>query len=260
MSCKKVLNDISNIIRGPLSVLEDWAREPLKKFENDRKQKNLDRNLGRSTKEKTEVGRIESEIRKAEETHKADLYVRMNTEINRINAETEEWQKDQQFERMKKVTEAVAHYQERLNELNLNTIRAIGEMDIELRTKAQNLVLEKTGQYRQIQDEAIKQAEEEFDRIEKKYGSNERVYNIMISTTEKKLVGIIDSCDEFMAQLNTDIAAMNNNINALIGKGQDFIQAQLSQFNQIGDSNHAFPNQIEDAQIVESCKPSNLLK
>lgn len=260
MSCKKVLNDISNIIRGPLSVLEDWAREPLKKFENDRKQKNLDRNLGRSTKEKTEVGRIESEIRKAEETHKADLYVRMNTEINRINAETEEWQKDQQFERMKKVTEAVAHYQERLNELNLNTIRAIGEMDIELRAKAQNLVLEKTGQYRQIQDDAIKQAEEEFDRIEKKYGSNERVYNIMISATEGKLAGVIKSCDEFMAQLSTEIAKMNNNINSLTEKGQDFIQAQLSQFNQIGDSRHALSGQIEDAQIVDSCKPSNLLK
>lgn len=260
MSCKKVLNDISNIIRGPLSVLEDWAREPLKKFENDRGQKNLDRGLDRSIKEKTEVGRIESEIRKAEETHKADLYVRMNTEINRINAETEEWQKDQQFERMKKVTEAVAHYQERLNELNLNTIRAIGEMDIELRAKAQNLVLEKTGQYRQIQDNAIKQAEEEFDRIEKKYGSNERVYNIMISATEEKLVGVIKSCDVFMAQLSTEIAKMNNNINSLTEKGQDFIQAQLSQFNQIGDSNHAFPNQIEDAQIVDSCKPSNLLK
>lgn len=260
MSFKTVLNGISNIIKGPLNVLEDWAREPLKKFENDREQKNLDRSLERSIKEKTEVGRIESEIRKAEETHKADLYVRMNTEINRINVETEEWQKDQQFERMKKVTEAVAHYQERLNELNLNTIRAIGEMDIELRAKAQNLVLEKTAQYRMIQDEAIKQAEEEFDQIEKKYVGNDRIYNVMISATEKKLVGIIDKCDEFMAQLNTDIAAMNNNINALIGKGQDFIQAQLSQFNQIGGSNRAFTNRIEDAQIVETCKPSNLLK
>lgn len=251
MTLGNIVRNMFQTITSPLGVLEDWAKEPLRSFENSRQQKNADRELDRRIREQTEVGRIESEIRMAEETHKADLAIRMQTEVTRINVEIEEWQKDQQFERMKKVTEAVAHYQKHLNELNISTIRAIGEMDIELREKAQNLVLAKVMEFRKLQDAAQIQAAAEFDSIEEKYSTNERIKSIMISASERKLVSIIENCEKFMQSLSLDILAMSKNIDQLTSRGQDFIVAQLSQFNQIGNpSAQGIPN-AEDAKLIE---------
>lgn len=251
MSAATIVRNIFRAITSPLGVLEDWAKEPLRAFENNRQQNNADREVERRIKEQTEVGRIESQIRMAEETHKADLAIRMQTEVTRINVEIEEWQKDQQFERMKKVTEAVAHYQKHLNELNITTIRAIGEMDIELREKAQNLVLEKVVEFRKLQDAAQIQAAAEFDSIEEKYSANERIKDIMISASERKLVSIIENCEKFMQSLSSDIAVMSKNIDMLTTSGQQFIAEQLRQFNQIGNpSIQVIPN-AEEAKLIE---------
>lgn len=251
MSAATIVRNIFKTITSPLGVLEDWAKEPLRAFENNRQQKNADREVDRSIKKQTEVGRIESQIRMEEETHKADLAIRMQTEVTRINAEIEEWQKDQQFERMKKVTEAVAHYQKHLNELNISTIRAIGEMDIELREKAQNLVLKKVTEFRQLQDAAQIQAAAEFDSIEEKYSTNERIREIMISASERKLVSVIENCEKFMQNLSIDIAEMSKNINQLTSSGQGFIIEQLQQFNQIGTSSVSSLPNVEEAKLIE---------
>ena len=85
MSAATIVRSVFKSITSPLGVLEDWAKEPLRAFENNRQQKNADREMDRRIKEQTEVGRIESQIRIEEETHKADLAIRMQTEITRIN-------------------------------------------------------------------------------------------------------------------------------------------------------------------------------
>ena len=220
MGYLKVAKGAFKAMTGPLSILEEWASE-----------------------------KIRSGIAKDEATHKVNLEIRMQTEINRINAETEEWQKDQQVERGKKILEAIKKYQKELMELNTNGIKAIGEMDIELRRKAQDLVLEKTKQYKLLQEESQKEAEEEMDRIIEKYSNNERVMNIMLTASESKLTNIIESCSRFIQELNEDIHKMNENINQLTQKGQVFI---LEQLNKIGPSNPSLlAGTIEEAKIIE---------
>ena len=55
-----------------------------------------------------------SEIALAEKEHAANLQIKMLKEVNHINVEIEEMLKDRQFERMKRMTKAIAKYQKEL--------------------------------------------------------------------------------------------------------------------------------------------------
>lgn len=228
------VNKVFKALTGPLGILEDWASEPLKRWENQREQANRDREVEREIRQQTGVETVKSELRRQEAEHSANLEIRMQTEIARINAETEQWRKDQEFQRMKDVAEAVTQYRERLTELQINTIRAIGNMDIELRSKAQDLILTKTREYKALQDQAQKDAEAEFERILDKFSSNERIMDIMITNAQKKLASVIDGTSQFLLGLNEDIQKMNNTIDMITQSGQAFIDRQIeSQINSL---------------------------
>lgn len=238
MGILAVVGKVFKACTGPLGVLEDWAKEPLKHWENAREQSNRNREVERQIRQQTGVETVKSELRRKEAEHNASLEIRMQTEIARINAETEQWAKDQEFQRMKDVAEAVIHYREKLTELQLNTIHAIGNMDIELRAKAQNLILTKTREYKALQDQAQKDAEEEFERILNKFSGNERILDIMINSAQKKLASVIDSTSLFLVGLNEDIQKMNHNIDMIAQSGQAFIDRQIeSQFNSLSSPN-----------------------
>lgn len=253
MGILAAVGKVFKAVTGPLGVLEDWATEPLKRWENERDQKNRDREIERIIREETGVDTVKTELRIKEDKHKADLEIRMQTEINRINAETEQWTKDKEFERMKDVAEAVPRYRERLVELQLNTIRAIGDMDIELRAKAQNLILTKTKEYKALQDQAHHDAVAEFERILEKFSGNERIMDIMITSAQKKLASVIESTSQFIVGLNEDIQKMTHSIDLITQSGQVFIDRQIeSQFNILSlPSQNSKSIDIQDGEAQE---------
>ena len=253
MGILSAVGRVFKAITGPIGVLEDWAQEPLKRWENKRDQENKDRDVEREIRKQTGVETVKSGLRRQEDEHRANLEIRMQTEIERINAETEQWAKDKEFERMKNVAQAVTSYRERLTDLQLKTIRAIGEMDIELRAKAQDLILTKTREYKALQDQAQKDAEEEFSRILDKFSGNERILDIMISSAEKKLASVIDGSSPFLLGLNEDIQKMNENIDLITRSGQKFIDRQIeTQYNRLSlPSTGSSKKQVEDAEAEE---------
>lgn len=253
MGILATVGKVFKVITGPLGVLEDWAKEPLKRWENKREQDNRDREVEREIRKQTGVETVKSKLRQEEAKHQADLEIRMKTEIERINAETEQWTKDQEFRRMKDVAEAVAQYRERLTDLQLKTIRAIGCMDIELREMAQNLILNKTKEYKALQDQAQKDAEAEFERIIEKFSSNERIMDIMITSAQKKLASVIEGTSQFLLGLNEDIQKMNQNIDLITKSGQEFIDRQIeNQFNTLSlPATENLKQQVEDAEAEE---------
>ncbi len=253
MEFLSVVDNVFKVVRGPLGILEDWASEPLKRWENERDQKNRDRDVEREIRKQTGVETVKSELRRKEAEHSANLEIRMRTEIERINAETEQWKKDKELQRMKDVADAVATYRERLTELQLNTIRAIGNMDIELRAKAQDLILTKTKEYKALQDKAQKDAEDEFTRILDKFSGNERILDIMIQSAQKKLASVIAGTSQFLLGLNDDIQRMNQNIDLITRSGQAFIDRQIdNQFNRLSLSQAEVKSiEVEDANAEE---------
>ena len=278
-----IVSGVGEVLSAPVKVLSDWASEPLKAFQANRDRKDKDKEVERKIREadalskilqaeqaatvenqiiqETKKEKIISEI-KVEEAKKlsqisiakkeseADLQIKMQTEVNRISVEIEEMQKDRQFERMKKVTEAIAKYKKDLTDLNINTIRAIGDMDLDLRQKAQNLVLEKTKEFMAIQEAEIEKAGNKFLEIEEKFAGKPS-YDAMIMATQTKLASVIEITDNFMKQLNEQIVKMTDNINVLMQGGQEFITRQLDRFNTI-QSGRILDNVSDTTYTIEN--------
>ena len=240
MGFSSVVKGIFKSVNAPFSILEDWATEPLKRWENKREQENKDRDVQREIERTVGVEKV-----------RTDLQIKMQTQIDSMRAKTRQWEEDQDAARRIKLLDAFKKYQEELMALNTNAIRAIGEMNLELKEKAQALVLEKTKEYKALQDEAQKQAMEECDMIEEKYANNERVKSMLLNSTETKLVGIMNNCTRFIDELSEDIKEMNKSINQLTASGQNHIQKVLVETLNVKPSNLKLNDGIEDAKVIE---------
>lgn len=240
MGFSSVVKGIFKSVNAPFYILEDWATEPLKRWENKREQGNKDRDVQREIERTVGVEKV-----------RTDLQIKMQTQIDRMRAETRQWEEDQDAARRIKLLDAFKKYQEELMALNTNAIRAIGEMNLELKEKAQALVLEKTKEYKALQDEAQKQAMEECDMIEEKYANNERVKSMLLNASETKLVGIMNNCTRFIDELSEDIKEMNKSINQLTASGQNHIQKVLEGTLNVKPSNLKLNDGTEDAKVIE---------
>lgn len=165
-----------------------------------------------------------------------NLHIKRETEIVRIITEIEQLKKDKDLERMKAVSDAMMSYQKELTRINVEAVEAIGTMRIELQRKAYELIHEKTQQYNELQEKAIQQAEDQFQRIDNNATMSESSKNVLRGAVDKKLAGIIDNATRFLEQLNDDMQIISKDINLITSSGQDFIQRHLEQFQLIGMS------------------------
>ncbi|SDE29267.1 hypothetical protein [Desulfuromonas thiophila] len=205
-----IFNKLGDIIFEPINLVTDWAREPLKKRDHLR-------------------------CLEAKE-HEMNLEVKKKTEIVKIISEIEEIRKDKDFSRMKAVSDAIMQYQECLTKLNINAINAIGHMQLDLREKAQTLVYDKTRKYKQLQDDAHLQAQDEIIKIETMFSGNESAKNILYRSVDIRLANIISTAQNFLVELNNDITVLNKSINLLTEQGQTFIESHLQQFHVVTNS------------------------
>ncbi|MCV5744222.1 hypothetical protein OFN42_28835, partial [Escherichia coli] len=79
----------------------------------------------------------EYELREKEKTLEVDLEVRRVREIEKAVAEIQEWRESQELERMERTTAAIARYKEQLTKLNIEVINSIGNMQLDLKERAQ---------------------------------------------------------------------------------------------------------------------------
>ena len=236
MRFSSVVKSIFESVNAPFDILASWATEPLKRWENKREQGNKDRDVQREIERNVGVEKV-----------RTDLQI----QSDRMRAETRQWEEDQDAARRIKLLDAFKKYQEELMALNTNAIRAIGEMNLELKEKAQALVLEKTKEYKALQDEALKHAMEECDMIEENYANNERVKNMLLNASDTKLAGIMNNCTRFIEELSEDIKEMNKSINQLTASGQNHIQKVLERTLDVKPSNLKLNDGIEDAKVIE---------
>ena len=237
----KVGGALLDCISKPVDVLCDWASEPLKTRSHERNeaakdsahQRNMDTLTAQSKSEheiRTKEMELENELRAKEKELDVNLEVRRVREIEKAVAEIQEWKKEKEFERMERTTAAIALYLEQLTKLNVETINAIGHMQLELKERAQQLVYEKTIQYKELQDIAIEEAMNDFIRIEEKFADNERAKDILIKAVDTKMGNIIDTSTRFLEELNRDIVSLNQSIDRLTNQGQKFIENHLERF------------------------------
>ena len=222
MGLLNMFDKLDDIIYEPIKLLTDWAREPIeRKKRRDERQTEADRDERRAKHE------AEAEIRKSE------LKIRGETEVVRILADIEEMKKDREFARMKQVSAAIMKYQRHLTRLNVEAAYSIGSMQLDLKARAQTLVLEKTQRYKELQDEAYQVAMRDIARLEDELGQEHPAYTMMLGHIDGRLSQIIETAGKFLDELNNDIRLINGSIQLLTENGQEFIQRHLSQFHQL---------------------------
>lgn len=189
---------------------------------------------------------FESQQRMKEESHFTDMTIKRETEIVRILNEIDELRKDTDFERMKATSDAMMVYHEKLTKINVEAITAIGLMRIDLQRKAYDLIQEKTEQYAALQNKALIQAEEDFNRIDTNPNLSEASKNILIKGVDKKLETVINNASRFIDQINDDMQLISKDINLITMGGQKFIEHHLEGFKLI---NHSQENKADSYLI-----------
>ncbi len=184
--------------------------------------------------------------------------MRLHVEKTRLIAEIEEWKKDKQFERMVAVSEAIMRFQTELTQLNLESIQAIGNMQLELREKAQVLVYNKTLEYKKLQDDALQETMKDLEEVERRFAHNEQAKEILMRAVDKRLGHLIDTTNRFLQELNNDIKVINLSISSLTESSQHFIETHLSQF-QVSQSHLLGVTAEEFQKLPSTIKTQTLL-
>lgn len=222
MSLVSFIPKLADIVLKPIELMTDWAREPLNRFEHARLMERDEAKI-----------KAESNYKMQENEHNINLQIKKETEVVRIIAEIEEFKKDQEFARMKAVSDAIMKYQVELTKLNIDAIQSLGSMQLELRERAHELVYSKTIKYKELQNQACLEAAEDLMKIEKDFSDNPIARDILVKAVDKRLSNIIETASNFLLELNADIRLLNQNISLLTEQGQRFIEGHLEKFHLI---------------------------
>jgi hypothetical protein len=229
-----VLSKLGDILLSPVTMMCNWAEEPLRRAEYKRQEESKDKDVQREIERQigVETGLSDQKMKDLELS--TNLKIKRETEIVRIISEIEQLKKDKEFDRMKLVSDAMMDYQKELTRINVDAVEAIGSMRIDLQRKAYDLIHEKTQQYAELQDRAIQQAEDQLARIDNNPDMRESSKNILSNAVDAKLAGVIRNATQFIEQLNDDMQLISKDINLITSSGQKFIERHLEQFQLIG--------------------------
>lgn len=217
-----ILDKLVDIVHRPIELVSDWASEPLKSNEMKRK-----------IAEARDKGMAEAEIEKMMLAFKHELRIKQKTEIAQIYMELEQIKLDKEFERQKEISEAIMGFQRQLTRMNIDAVNAIGEMQLDLRGKAQALMQEKTREYRALQTEAHQQARQELKELDEDFPDYQRhkpQREMLMGSINSRLVNVIAAAEQFLNALNEDIRAINGSITVLTERGQEAILEQIEHF------------------------------
>jgi hypothetical protein len=229
-----VLSKLGDILLSPVTMMCNWAEEPLRRAEYKRQEESKDKDVQREIERQIGVETGLSDQKMKELEISTNLKIKRETEIVRIISEIEQLKKDKEFDRMKLVSDAMMDYQKELTRINVDAVEAIGSMRIDLQRKAYDLIHEKTQQYAELQDRAIQQAEDQLARIDNNPDMRESSKNILSNAVDAKLAGVIRNATQFIEQLNDDMQLISKDINLITSSGQKFIERHLEQFQLIG--------------------------
>ena len=219
MNILGMFEKLDDIIYAPIKMMTDWAGEPLRRWEHKR-------TLEQQEQEKL----LEHALQVMRDREKVELDIKRETEVARILMEVEQLKKDSEFERMKAVSEAVMKYQRDLMKLNTDAVNAVGRMSLALREQAQNMVYQKTLQYKELQDKALKEAMSRLQEIDEKFANNETAKNMLVKNVDLMLSNVINTAHNFLIGLNDDIKALNTSIDKLTESAQKSVEQHLEQF------------------------------
>ena len=215
-----MFDKLDDIIYKPVEAVCDWIKEPLQVFEHkrdmarDRQREQFNENMRR----------LEEELAMEHEEHAAKLQFqrqKWDVEINAIIAENEAEQRD-------RLVEAIKNYQVQLANASRDIVESIGAMSLKLRCMANDLVLEKTQEYKKIQDEAKRQSMQELKEAKDHFfESDQETYRMLVSDIMDERRSMVETAGKCIVELSEDLKRLNENTDNLMRQGMRAVEGYL---------------------------------
>lgn len=220
MAILDFIDKLDDIIYEPINAICEWVKEPLKTRERNHELNKIQKQADINESSK----RLDFQI----EEQRANLQMRQNREseqliidMRKYNAEIDMMINDQEDARCDRLVESLKRYQMDLAMVSTNIAEEIGNMSLDLRERANNLMLEQTQKYRAMQDDAIDKSTKRLEDIQTRFANNERVRSKMEDSIINQMDMIVKNADRFINELSEDIKRLNQNIDNLTQKGFD---------------------------------------
>lgn len=274
-----MFDKLDDIVYKPVEALCNWINEPLKRSASKReaaaKQQTADIESKRSAQQHSQQmaasrqaadavaadKRLESELRK-EELKAQNAAIKeqgeIQAQIRKWNAEIDQMISEQEDARRDKLVESIKRYQIDLANASRDIVNSIGLMSLELREKAHNMVLEKTKEYKAIQDEAKKQSMLELKEAKDMFFIDDPdTYAMLRDHIFEERSTMVDMAGRFITELSEDIKRLNENCDYLMREGMKNVNANLKPLAnalnveaKIGNTDDV--KRIEDGSVIEA--------
>ena len=200
-----MFDKLDDIVYEPVRLVCDALRQPLKNI--DAKNARLDKELDAKIARDAEAFAVEMDSKRRTEEIKNEILLRKGME--EINSMRE----NDQLERNKKIIEAYEEYKEHFAKLSVTITKSIGQMQLDLREKAQDLCLSKTREYKALQDEAMDQMLVRMDQAMKFPEGPAR--DMLLKRIDALNESIVKRAEEFISFLGKDMEQLSQHFNAI---------------------------------------------
>ena len=240
MSFFDMFDKIDDIIYKPVETICEWTKEPLKRWEHQRDMETQSQNIEDEERARKENHQHEVEMAQktadnemakkrldqalTEEERKSvteDMAARakIDADIRKWNAEIDQMILREEDARRDRLVECMKRYQIDLSNAARDIVNSIGMMSLELRERANQLVIERTKDYIAIQEKAKDNAMNRLEEIGTRFANNERVRIRMEDSVINNMDSIINQADKFITEISEDFKRLNQNTDELMRIG-----------------------------------------
>lgn len=241
-----MFDKLDDIIYKPVEAICDWVKEPLKKMEYERS-KGYRKQEAQIEEDNL---KLDAQLKMDYGEHEARLQFQRqqwDIEINRIIAEQEDARRD-------KLVEAIKKYQIQLADASRDIVNSIGIMTLELRSRANDLIIEKTQAYKKVQDEAKKQSMQELKEAKDNFfESDPQTYRMLVDTIMEERQSMVETAGKCIIELSEDLKRLNDNTDILMKQGMEAVDRYLQPVAHISVSRTLLPQTslADEEKIVE---------
>jgi len=231
-----MFDKIDDLIYKPIETICDWCKEPLRKWEADRKleydttmehlkQENKERDLFNEQK----VKRMEAEL---------------DIDVKRWNAEINEYIFEKEDERRDRLVESIKQYKKEMAQVAMDIAVSLGHLQLDLRKDAINLVIDKTKEIRAMQVEAENEKKNTLRQLKEDWFETDyEIFKQEYAELAYSCRQFIDSTAGMLKTLDGDIKKLNENLDSIVTQA-------------INNTNKSLDSRLDDLQITNN---SNLL-
>lgn len=190
----EMFDKVDDIVYEPIKAICDGFRQPMKQLDAATERKKMELNH-----------KLEKEMKK--------FGVDLEDDRERKKAELIQWEKDADFVRQKETLDAIEEYQKNMGTTAVEIGNAIGNMSIDLQSKAQDMIVEKTKLFREQQIEALHDATQGIKEIQEMYPEDSELKAEIIKPYTEMMTNVVRETNAFVIDMKDSMKKLSENIN-----------------------------------------------